>query len=352
MIGTSAQGASDAAFRVRLELPGRGLAECGIALELLPLFAGDSAQRFRAAGGLGKAHVLAASRRQLRRALREAGEGVATVVVQRQVDLAPSLSLERVAAQGRRLVYDVDDAVWLSGRQTGGHPLSALKGAARKVRWLAERAAHTIAGNEILAEYLSAHSERVTVVPSLVDPAAYAVRAHEQGEALTLGWIGSPTTAPYLAQIAPVLAGLAERSSRPVRLVVVGGSAPALAGVRVEERAWSPQAEREALAEMDVGLMPLEDTPWTRGKCAYKALQYMAAGIPPLADDVGVSAATVAGAGYAVSGAEGWLEALRALADDAGLRTRLGEVGRRRVEEEFSPGRWLPTIAAILRGEQ
>jgi glycosyltransferase involved in cell wall biosynthesis len=77
----------------------------------------------------------------------------------------------------------------------------------------------------------------------------------------------------------------------------------------------------------------------------------MAAGIPPVADDVGVSAATVGGAGYAVSGAEAWLEALRALAADAGLRARLGEAGRRRVEEEFSPRRWLPAMAAILRGD-
>lgn len=351
VIGTSAQGPTDAAFRVRLELPGRGLAAYGVALELLPLFAGDRAQRFRGAGALGKARVLAASRRQLKRDLREAGEAASTVVVQRQVDLAPWLGLERAAARGRRLIYDVDDAVWLSGRQTGGHPLSVLKGAARKVRWLAERAEHTIAGNEILAEHLAAYSERVTVVPSLVDPAAYDVRAHEQGETLTLGWIGSPTTAPYLGGIAPVLERLAEQSSRPVRLLVIGGSTAEIAGVRVEERAWSPEAEREALAEIDIGLMPLVDTPWTRGKCAYKALQYMAAGIPPVADDVGVSAATVGGAGYAVTGAARWLEALQALADDAGLRARLGVAGRRRVDEEFSPRRWLPTMAAILRND-
>ncbi|MFL5902035.1 MAG: glycosyltransferase [Solirubrobacterales bacterium] len=349
-IGTSAQGTTDAAFRVRLELPGYRLAAYGIALELLPLFPGDRAQRFRSAGALGKARLLTASRRQLKRDLREVGEGASTVVVQRQVDLAPWLTLERAAVRGRRLVYDVDDAVWLSGRQTGGHPAGVLKRAAGKVRWLAERAEHTIAGNEILAEHLAAYSKRVTVVPSLVDPSSCAVRVHEQGETLTLGWIGSPTTAPYLAGIAPVLERFAKQSSRSVRLLVVGGSIAEIAGVRVEERAWSPPAEREALAEMDIGLMPLVDTPWTRGKCAYKALQYMAAGIPSVADDVGVSGATIGGAGYAVSGTEPWLEALQALAGDAGQRARLGGIGRRRVEEEFSPQRWLPTMAAILRG--
>jgi len=123
-----------------------------------------------------------------------------------------------------------------------------------------------------------------------------------------------------------------------------------VAGTRTRIVPWSEAAEREVLQQLDIGLMPLEDTPFSRGKCAYKALQYMAAGIPPVADDVGVSATTVGGAGYAVSGAEPWLEALQALAADAGLRARLGGAGRRRVEEEFSPQRWLPTMAAILHG--
>jgi Glycosyl transferases group 1 len=345
-IATSCQGASDAAFRVRLELPGRGLAAAGVSLELLPLFSAAEAVRFRRAGALGKARALAAARRRLAASLRDADGEASTAIVQRHVDLAPPLALERAAAAGRRLVYDVDDAIWLTGRASGGHPLGALKGSGRKVRWLAERAEHVVAGNEILAEHLAAYSEAVTVVPSLVDPDAYALRRHEQGETLTLGWIGSPTTAPYLGGIAATLDRFAERSRRPVRLLVVGGSAPRLARVRVEEREWSPVAEREAL----VGLMPLDDTPWTRGKCAYKALQYMASGIPPLADDVGISAAAVNGAGYAVSGPDQWLEALRDLADDAALRARLGESGRRRVEEEFSPRRWLPTLAAIVRG--
>ena len=210
-----------------------------------------------------------------------------------------------------------------------------------------------IAGNEILAEHLAAYSDAITVVPSLVDPTAYAIRAHEQGEAVTLGWIGSPTTAPYLRGIARRSSGSRAPPTAPVRLLVVGGAAPAIAGVRVEERVWSPRAEREALAEMDIGLMPLEDTPWTRGKCAYKALQYMAAGIPPVADDVGVSGrhrrATPATRSPArSSGSRRWRRSPR----DAGLRARLGVAGRRRVEEEFSPARWLPTIAAIMRGDQ
>jgi glycosyltransferase involved in cell wall biosynthesis len=347
VIGTSCQGTADAAFRVRLELPARGLTVHGVELELLPLFSEEATRRFREAGALAKARALASSRRRLKRELKAAE--ASTVVVQRGVDLTPSLALERAATRGRRLIYDVDDAIWLSGPRTGGHRLSSLKGAARRVRWLGERAEHTIAGNEILAEHLAPYGP-VTVVPSLVDPADFGLREHEQGEEVTLGWIGSPTTAPYLGRVAGALERFGQASERPVRLLLLGGSAPPLEGVRVEERAWSPAAERQALAEIDIGLMPLPDTPWTRGKCAYKALQYMAAGIPAVVDDVGISAEAVAGAGYAVSGEEQWLEALEALAADAGLRTQLGATGRRRIEADFSPRRWLPTIAAIIRG--
>ncbi len=350
-IGTSCQGPLDAAFRVRLALLAPGLAAHGVELRLLPLFSAAEAPAFRGAGPAGRVRILGRARRRLRAELRAAGDRAETVVVQRQVDLVPSLALERAAARGRRLVFDVNDAIWLAGRATGGHPLGVLKGAARKVRWLAERADRTIAGNEILAEHLAAHSDSVTVVPSLVEPADYALRWHEQGEQVTLGWIGSPTTAAYLRRIVPALERFAARSPRPVRLVVVGGAAPPLSGVRVEERPWSSAAERDVLAEMDVGLMPLDDTPWSRGKCAYKALQYMAAGIPPVVNDVGVSAATVGGAGCVAADPEQWLEALETLVADPGLRARLGAAGRRRIEKDFSPRRWLPTLAAALRGD-
>lgn len=351
MLATSAQSVYDPAFRIRMKLPAPALAAHGVALDLVALFSSDQSVAFRAARPARKAIVLARARAQLGRRLTNANETAGTVVVQRFVDLVPSLALERAATKNRRIIYDVDDAVWLSGRSTGGHPLSALKGASRKVRWLATRAEHVIAGNEILAEYLSAYNDAVTVVPSLVDPGAYDVRRHAQSESVTLGWIGSPTTAPYLQGIAPLLERFASLSPRPVRLIIVGGAAPQVEGLRVEQRAWSPEAERQALAEMDIGLMPLRDTPWTRGKCAYKALQYMAAGIPPLVDDVGVSAITVKDAGIVASSEGQWLEALQSLTDDAELRARLGATGRERVERHFSLERWVPRLAQILRGD-
>ncbi|HEX5852083.1 MAG TPA: glycosyltransferase [Solirubrobacteraceae bacterium] len=349
VVAMAAQGPEDPSFRIRVALPGRALASHGVALREMPLFSAGQVARFRGARPVGKAAILARARQRLRRELCELDGGLDTVLVQCRVDLAPSLALERAASEGRRLIYDIDDAVWLSGRQTEGHVLSFLKGAARKVRWLAERADHVIAGSEILAEHLGRYADAITVVPSIVDPATYAVREHSQAPAITLGWIGSPTTARYLDDLAPVLERFARQAARPVRLVVVGGAAPTLRQVEVDQRRWSPEAERGALAEMDIGLMPLKDTHWTRGKCAYKALQYMASGVPPLVSNVGVSAAVVGDAGFAASDDGQWLEGLHALALDASLRAQKGVVGRHRVERDFSYARWIPTLGQIIR---
>jgi len=350
VLGTSAHGPNDPSFRVRVALPGRALAAHGILLEELPLFSAEQARRFRTAHAFGKVAALAQARRRLMGELRDRALGASAVLMQQRIDLGPLLTLERIATRDRRLIYDIDDAAWLSGRQTSGHYLSFLKGSGRKVRWLAERADHIVAGSEILAEHLAGYGRPMTVVPSLIDLAGYAVRSHEQTSTITLGWIGSATTARYLLQLVPILERFAQQSTRPVRLVVVGGAAPRLRGVDTQERAWSTASERAALSEMDIGLMPLDDTPWSRGKCAYKALQYMACGIPALVSDVGISAKVVADAGYVAADDTDWLDGLHTLARDADLRTRLGAVGRRRIEQHFSFTRWLPVLAEIMAG--
>ena len=128
---------------------------------------------------------------------------------------------------------------------------------------------------------------------------------------------------------------------------------PKVDGLRVVLHRWSEPAERAVLDRMDVGLMPLPDDPWARGKCAYKALQYMAAGVPVVADDVGITAAVIGDgqAGLIVSRPRDWVDGIVQLARDPELRNRLGAAGRRRVEADFSTARWAPVLAAAIRGE-
>jgi glycosyltransferase involved in cell wall biosynthesis len=347
VVSTSAAGPDAPAFRIRSLLLRDELARHGVRLQPLPLVSGNDDLP-----GLGPGRRLGRvlrARRDLRARLASSDAPVA--LAHRQVDFAPDLTLERAALQGRVLVYDLDDPIWLSWtRSARGHPLAALKGSGRKARWLAERAAHVIAGNEILAEWLGRHSDHITVVPSTVETREVAVRQHEDRDTLVIGWIGSQTTAGYLAPLLARLGGVSGLlPGRRVKLLMVGGTAVAPGEVEVESLPWSVESERRALAEMDIGVMPLPDNPWTRGKCAYKAIQYMAAGVPVVADDVGISRSVVGTGGLIPAGDRGWADALVQLGNDAALRARIGADGRTRAEDEFSVERWAPAVAGILR---
>jgi glycosyltransferase involved in cell wall biosynthesis len=350
----SAQGPDAPAFRVRTKVPAPELARHGVDVVGFPLFSPRLDELFHRGPALQRGRSLVAARRGLRRRMRDRLDSCETTLVQRQVDILPSRSLERLAIGDRRLVLDVDDAVWLdAASQAGGHPLAFLKGTRGKIRWLAAQAEHVIAGNDYLAEWLSDANPRVTVVPSLVAVERVALRRHADSAPVTLGWIGSSSTARYLAGLRPALERVsAARPEIDWELWALGGPVPDVRGMACFSLGWSEQAERDLLARMDIGLMPLPDDPWTRGKCAYKALVYMSAGVPVVADEVGVTAAVVGHerAGLVTPNRDAWVDALVALAGDAPLRTRMGAEGRRRVEQDFSTRAWAPRLAELLGG--
>lgn len=352
VLAVAAQGPRGPSFRVRCLALAPKLNAEGVDLVPRPLFSRSEALEFAESGAIDRASILANSRRRLRTSLESLREGVSCALVCRQVDLSPMLSLEKLVAEDRRLVYDVDDAIWLgSRRDSGGHPLALLKRARVKARWLAQRADHVMAGNELLAAELGSWSNRVSVVPSLVDAERIRAREHADAETLTVGWIGSSTTAHYLDSIAEALSRLAHRvAPQRLRLLTVGGMPTRpIEGVVVEHASWSESAELDALARIDIGVMPLPNNPWTRGKCSYKSIQYMAAGVPVVSDDVGLAARTIGGGGYAVSGSGQWLDALVALGDSLTLRRTMGAAGRHRARSEFSIQTWAPTIAELLK---
>src|SRR4051812_39993721 len=161
-----ALGGQAPSFRVRTRIPSAELKRHGVAMRYLPLFSAQEDRQFHEAAALRRLDVLLAARSRLRRQI-VGGADWDVTLIQRQVDLLPGLRLERLAAADRRLVLDVDDAIWLDrSGQAGGHRLAILKGTSRKVRWLASRADAVIAGNELLATWLARYSRHVTVVPS------------------------------------------------------------------------------------------------------------------------------------------------------------------------------------------
>jgi glycosyltransferase involved in cell wall biosynthesis len=346
----AATGPDAANFRVRGTLLAPALREHGVALDPLPLFDAQRDVLFHSADPRRRARILLAARRAQRARLDACWPALRTVLLLRQADLLPPLGLEKAATDDRKVVYDVDDAIWNDARRAGGHPLAFLKASGRKAAWLARRADHVVAATPLLAEWLGRHARDVTVIPSLVDTDRLRPRRHAQAETLTVGWVGSPSTSRYLGAVRAPLARLAGAlPDRTVVLDVVGGEVEPIAGVEVVCRPWTPAAEDDALERMDVGIMPLPDDPWTRGKAAYKAIQYMGAGVPVVADAVGAVGDVVDDAGLLTTGEDAWFEALASLAGDAGLRARLGAAGRERATAHYSIRRWAPTLAGLLR---
>jgi glycosyltransferase involved in cell wall biosynthesis len=245
-------------------------------------------------------------------------------------------------------VYDVDDALFVGSAAAVNARYQWAKQEGRRSVASMRRARLVIVGNAFLADHASRYARHVEIVPSCVDPARQPVRSHEPVEVVTIGWIGSHTTAEYLRPLLPVIARLNERQTR-ARLVVVGGDA----GVRadwLEHRPWTLASEPDQLAAFDVGVMPLPDTEWARGKCGYKLLQYFAAGVPAVASPVGMNAELLGDdRGLVASSDDEWRAALEQLIGDVDERRQRGAASRSFVEREYSYGRWTPEIAAMLQ---
>lgn len=257
--------------------------------------------------------------------------------------------LERPLLLRRPYILDLDDAFFLKYRTGRLAWLSPLLGG--KIDQLIRRAAAVTAGSRHLAAYARQFNPRVVLLPSVVDTDHYRPHSTEPcspAAPFTIGWIGSPTTAPYLELLVEPLQQLAREI--PLRLLVIGGAAPAIDGVEVIEHSWCLEQEVPLIQQFDVGVMPLPDTPWTRGKCAYKLIQCMACAVPVVASPVGANVDVVSPeCGLLASTSQEWLSALRRLAGDPTLRTRLGTAARERVEAHYSVRQTLPVLAQLIR---
>jgi glycosyltransferase involved in cell wall biosynthesis len=218
-----------------------------------------------------------------------------------------------------------------------------------KTAVLCRLARQVLAGNAFLASYARRFNPRVSVVPTTIDTDRYSPSLRRPGSVPVIGWTGSYSTARYLEALRPVLQRLGRRHE--FRVVVVGAPGLAADGVEVEARPWRSASEVSDLADIDIGVMPLDDTEWERGKCGLKALQYMALGIPAVASPVGVNVEIVRDGenGLLAASDEEWERALERLLADAGLRRRLGDAGRATVESGYSARVHAPRVAAVFR---
>jgi glycosyltransferase involved in cell wall biosynthesis len=255
-----------------------------------------------------------------------------------------------LANMGLRYVVDYDDAIFHNYDLARNKLIRRLLG--RKIDSVMRHAACVMAGNEYRAERArAAGAKRVVVIPTVVDHRRYHAR-QETGQPLTVGWIGSPTTQKYVENLLPAFQALAQQQA--FRLLLVGATtdiAVRLPGIDVDVQPWSEETEVALIQKMDIGIMPLEDGPWEKGKCGYKLIQYMASCVPVVASPVGVNPAIVdgAGCGLLANHVDEWGEAFRKLISDLALRERLGCAGRAAVLREFSVESQLDAIRSSLK---
>jgi len=257
----------------------------------------------------------------------------------------PSVFERLLRTLGVPFVLDLDDATFHTYDQSDSRIVQRFLGA--KIAEIAREAMAVTCGSRYLSDFAVLHNRNVHLVPTVVDPARYQTKDHEPSNLFTVGWIGSPSTCVYLELLVEALQILCRES--PTRVVVVGATwnPP---GISVENRAWNLATEAGDLLDFDVGVMPLHDSPWTRGKCAYKLIQYMAAGLPTIASPIGANLEVVTPeVGFHAEGTEAWLHALRLLRDSPSLRCRLGASGRERCSHRFSLRSQVNRLLAIYR---
>ena len=247
-----------------------------------------------------------------------------------------------------RFVLDYDDAVFHHYDLHRSAVVRSVLG--RKHDLLMKRASLVVTGNNYLAQRArSAGAERVEIVPTVVDIERYTDKA---GRPLRNGpaevvWIGQRSTGRYLQPLAPIMRRLTE--SGICRFTAIGIDAMQF-DLPMRSVPWDEANEGQLLAQFDIGIMPLPDTPFERGKCGYKLIQYMACGLPVIASPVGVNSTIVNHGinGFLADASDDWVSALSQLAGDPVLRQRMGTAGREAASLRYSLAATIPTLLPLL----
>jgi glycosyltransferase involved in cell wall biosynthesis len=289
--------------------------------------------------------------------LRDAAEFDALLIYREIFPIGPAVIERLLSMPGRPpVVFDFDDAIFLPSVSDANRFIGALKQPG-KVATIIRCSDRVIAGNQYLASYARRFNQAVTVIPTCVDTTKFvpSTEAFSTNGAVPprepiVGWIGSPTTAPYVRTLGNVFRRV--RAEHPFALRVSGTGEPLeVPGVSTDNPMWTLDGEVELFNTCDVGVYPLLDDEWSRGKCGFKAIEFMACGVPVVAAAVGVNREIIEDGvnGFLASTEDEWVEKIGRLLADRELRRRFGSAGRRTVEQRYSLAIHAPVLAATLR---
>jgi glycosyltransferase involved in cell wall biosynthesis len=263
--------------------------------------------------------------------------------------LGPPVFERLVHQRGVPMVFDFDDAIFVSYKSPSNGYLSYLKFAG-KTKTICRLSSHVMVGNPYLADYARKVNNNVTIIPTTIDTEKYQpLPEKDDAGPIVIGWTGSHSTVLHLNTLRSALQKLATRQK--FRLRVIGTPTYELEGVDVEAMKWHSETELKDLSKVDIGVMPLPDDKWSKGKCGLKALQFMALGIPTICSPVGVNTEIIQDNenGLLAATEDEWVAKLSRLAESRELRRRLGTAGRRTVETNYSAAAQAPRVHEIFR---
>jgi len=235
----------------------------------------------------------------------------------------------------KKIIYDFDDAIWMANTVTPNRFVDWIR-ACWKIKYLCSWSHQVIGGNEYLCDYARNYNTNVLLIPTSVDTCRNPVKEHTDNRTPTIGWTGSHTTMNYLKAIFPTIQKL--ESKYDFTFLVIANKKPDLALRSLQFLPWNEETEIADLLKIDIGVMPMFNDPFSQGKCGFKIIQYMALGIPALASPVGVNSNIIENKvnGFLCNNEKDWHEKLSLVLDSSQLRTELGLMGRKKIEEKFS----------------
>lgn len=239
----------------------------------------------------------------------------------------------------KKIIYDFDDAIWLTDQLYEPPILKIIRGR-NKVKSICRWSYKVSCGNEYLCAYARQFNPHVVYNPTTIDTDNLhnpGLPKNETKKNITIGWTGSHSTVKYLKAVEPVLQAL-EKKYPHLDVLIIANQKPELALSTIKFLPWRKESETEDLARMDIGIMPLPDDEWTKGKCGFKALQYMAMKIPAVVSPVGVNVTVVEHGvtGFHAATHQEWLLHLEELINHEPLRKKMGEAGRQKVIDQYS----------------
>ncbi len=247
----------------------------------------------------------------------------------------------------KKIIFDFDDAIWVS-RISDNNKLGIYLKCFWKIKNIIAMSHHIIAGNEFLYNYAKKYNKKITLLPTCVDTETrYHSLVNQEAERVTIGWTGSFSTNEYLEKLYPVLNQL--QKVLPFNLIVISNKRPGFVLDNMEYIEWSESKEVEILAKCQIGLMPMERDEWSKGKCGFKLIQYMALGIVPMADDWGANNEIIENnvSGILIHHQE-WFEKLQAIIKDASKRKSISIEARKKAKKMYSTENNFPLLKALF----